>query len=243
MGSFVSSSCSFRSRNGDGKKINPAVLGITLANSNSTRSAFNDRYKRQRTLFNIINYPAFEQESDRSYILRTYPNGHADLDASSRNSLSTTYSSSSDSFDFENLCSFDGLNKRVSNRYDIGLDVLKAKIDLGADPKNLCTHGGRTCLMFSVMANDLSFTKQLVELGVDINRTNQLNETALSLATELKREEIAKYLRAQGAKEAHRSTPEKESRIFSKSLKSFGCSISRNSNPIHQSAGLCQLKL
>jgi len=237
MGSFVSSSyCSCWSRNGDGKKIHPAVLGIALANSDSNRSALNDRYKRQRALFNNINYPAFEQESDRGYNLRTYPNGHADLDASSSDLLSISNSSASDAFDLENVRSFDGMNKRVSNRYDIGLDVLKAKIHLGADPKNLYTHGGRTCLMFSVMANDLSFTKQLVELGVDINQTNQLDETALSLATELKREEIAKYLRAQGAKEARRPIPEKESRIFSKSFKYFGCSIYRDNNPTHQSA-------
>jgi len=242
MGSFASSSsCGFCSRNGDGNKINPTVLEITLANLNTTRSALNDGYKRQRTLFNNIDYPAFNQESDRSRILSTYPNGLANLDPSSHDSPSSTYSSASYQFDLENLRSFDGMNKKVINRYDIGLDILKAKIHFGADPKSLCTHGGRTCLMFSVMANDLSFTKQLVELGVDINRTNQLNETALSLAIELKREEIAKYLRAQGAKKVHRQIRKKESRTFSKSFKYFGCSIYRNSNPIHQSARNWQL--
>jgi len=242
MGSIVSSSsCGFCSRNGDGNKINPAVLGITLANSNTNKTALNDGYKTQRTLFKNIDYPLFKQESDRSRIIKTYPHGHANLDPSSSVSWSSTNSSGSDAFDLENLRSFDGMNKRVINRYDIGLDILKAKIHVGADPKNLCTHGGRTCLMFSVMANDLSFTKELVELGVDINRTNQLNESALSLAIELKRGEIAKYLRAQGAKEVHRPIREKKSRVFLKSFKYFGCSIYRTSNPIHQSARNWQL--
>jgi len=204
MGSCVSSTRSFLSRNNEGMERNPAVLGITISNLNTTRSAFNDGYETQRSLFNNVDWSSFEQESDRNHILRTHQYGHASIDPSSCDSQSSTDSSGSDSLGIENMFSFDGMNKRVSNRYDIGLNVLKAKIHHGADPKNLCTHGGRTSLMFSVMANDLSFIKQLVELGVDINQKNQSDETALSLAIGLKREEIAMYLRSQGATEVRR---------------------------------------
>jgi len=77
--------------------------------------------------------------------------------------------------------------------------MLKAQIQCGADPKRLRTHGNRTALMFSVLAEDLSFTKELVELGVDLNESSDLGETALSLALEGQNEDIVNYLRLKGA--------------------------------------------
>jgi len=97
------------------------------------------------------------------------------------------------------LHSFDGLNRKITNRYSIGLDMLKAKIHHGADPTRMCTHGGRTALMFAVLADDYCFTKELVELGVDVNQTTPMGETALGFANEKGRNDIANYLRTKGA--------------------------------------------
>jgi len=98
-----------------------------------------------------------------------------------------------------NFISYDGLNKRPVKRDDIGMHILEAQIHFGADPNEMCTHGDRTCLMFAVLANDFSFTKKLVEKGVDINKTNWFGETALGLATEMQNDEIVNYLRSKGA--------------------------------------------
>jgi len=98
--------------------------------------------------------------------------------------------------------SFDGLNMRSTNRYDIGLEVLKAKIHHGANAKRLSTHGERTALMFAVLAKDFSFTKKLVKMGVDVNQSNALGETALGLACESQNDEIIDYLRSHGALES-----------------------------------------
>jgi len=100
------------------------------------------------------------------------------------------------------IFSFDGTNKRVVNRYEIGLEMLKAQIHHGADPKVLKTHGERSCLMFAVLAEDFGFIKELLELGVDVNQKNRVGETALSLANELQRDDIAMYLRRKGAIES-----------------------------------------
>jgi len=97
------------------------------------------------------------------------------------------------------ITSFDGLNKRCLNRNEIGLDILKAQLQLGADPKKMHTHGDRTCLMFAVLAEDFSFIKELVQNGVDVNQTNSDGETALGFAIELGREDIANFLRMKGA--------------------------------------------
>ena len=77
--------------------------------------------------------------------------------------------------------------------------MLKAQIHCGADPKVLTTHGERSCLMFAVLAEDFCFIKKLVKLGVDVNQKNRVGETALSLANELHRDDIARYLRRNGA--------------------------------------------
>jgi len=95
--------------------------------------------------------------------------------------------------------SYDGVNKRICNRYDIGLRMLKAQILYGADPKVLTTHGDRSCLMFAVLAEDFAFVKHLVVLGVDVNKTNRSGETALNFALGLERNDIADFLRANGA--------------------------------------------
>jgi len=98
--------------------------------------------------------------------------------------------------------SFDGLNMRPNNRYGIGLELLKAKIHHGANANRLSTHGDRTALMFAVLAKDLKFIKTLVELGVDVNQSNGQGETALGLACEGQCDDIAEYLRSQGALES-----------------------------------------
>jgi len=99
----------------------------------------------------------------------------------------------------EETITFDGLNKRYTNRNSIGLEILKAQIHHGADPKKLRTHGDRTCLMFAVIAEDFSFIKNLVQRGVDVKETNRQGETALRFAIELGREDIANFLRTRGA--------------------------------------------
>jgi len=99
------------------------------------------------------------------------------------------------------LVSFDGINMRVTNRYEIGLEVLKAKIHHGANPR-MSTHGGRTALMFAVLAKDFDFIKELIELGCNVNETTSIGETALSLANETQMHDIAEYLRSKGATES-----------------------------------------
>jgi len=91
--------------------------------------------------------------------------------------------------------SFDGLNKRVSNRYEIGLEVLKVLIHNGANPHAMSTIGDKTALMFAVLAQDFDFVKKLVEMGVNIGHMNCHGETALGLAIETQRNDIADYLR------------------------------------------------
>jgi len=114
---------------------------------------------------------------------------------SSNSSLSSYWRDSMD------VMSYDGINKRISDRNDIGLRMLKAQIQCGADPKVWTTHGDRSCLMFAVLAEDFNFIKELIELGVDVNKTNHYGETALTLAVGIKREDIASYLRSNGAVE------------------------------------------
>jgi len=95
---------------------------------------------------------------------------------------------------------FDGLNRRIVSRHGIGLEILKAQIHHGANPREMRTHGDRTCLMFAVLGEDFSFIKELIELGVDVNQTNHKGETALGLAIEMGRDDIAHFLRRNGAR-------------------------------------------
>eukprot|EP00495_Collosphaeridae_sp_1-RS-2012_P005627 TRINITY_DN5046_c0_g1_i1.p2 TRINITY_DN5046_c0_g1~~TRINITY_DN5046_c0_g1_i1.p2 ORF type:complete len:62 (-),score=7.92 TRINITY_DN5046_c0_g1_i1:19-204(-) len=53
--------------------------------------------------------------------------------------------------------------------------------------------------MFAVLANDIDYTKDLVNMGVNVNQINERGESALSLACEAQRDDIANYLRANGA--------------------------------------------
>jgi len=99
----------------------------------------------------------------------------------------------------EEIFSFDGLNMRATNRCALGLKMLKAKIHHGANPKNLITHGDRSCIMFSVIAEDFAFVKKLVELGVNVNETNSQGENAWSFLINLERHDIASYLQRKGA--------------------------------------------
>lgn len=101
--------------------------------------------------------------------------------------------------DYGEIMSFDGTNERVSNRYDIGVSILKAQIQNGADPRTLSTHGDRSSLMFAVLAEDFGLVQQLVGLEVDVNQTNRSGESALSLALGIDRTDIADYLRLKGA--------------------------------------------
>jgi len=120
--------------------------------------------------------------------------GTVSEDATSCSEYSKFYRNSRQSVD-----GFDGLNKRIVSRHGIGLEILKAQIHHGADPKEMRTHGDRTCLMFAVLGEDFSFIKELIELGVDVNQTNHMDETALGLAIEIGREDIAQFLRSNGA--------------------------------------------
>jgi len=211
MGVFSSTSSCILSRDDEiSNNINPGVLGITVANALPPRNFSTNEFERQQTRCNFnVEYSSFGQNRDRAYILRScgtqQPMEHSNKVRLSCDSLSISWSTASNSLELDNQITFDGLNKRASDRYDIGLEILKAKIECGADPNALSTHGDRSCLMFSVMANDFSFTKQLVEQGVDVNWTNHLGETALSLAKEFKREEMAKFLLGKGATEVPRA--------------------------------------
>jgi len=121
--------------------------------------------------------------------------GTVSEDTTSCSEYSQFYRNNSQSVD-----GFDGLNKRIVTRHGIGLEILKAQIHHGADPKEIRTHGDRTCLMFAVLAEDFSFVKELIELGVDVNQTNHMGETALGLSIEIGRDDIAHFLRRNGAR-------------------------------------------
>jgi hypothetical protein len=188
-GSFV-----FRDRKVEVKEMtsSPATRGVTYI---SCKMQSRESWEDYINGFDGVTEPY----NDFLTISTTDPNepdliGRPILSISSSNS--STYS---DSFYIDQLRSFDGLDERATNRYDIGLEILKAEIELGADPKVLHTHGDRSCLMFAVLANDIRFTKQLVELGVDVNQTNRLGETALGFAIEFGRRDIATYLCSKGA--------------------------------------------
>jgi len=117
----------------------------------------------------------------------------------SQESRSNSFVSSSEFDSLDSAEYLTCLNMGAKDRYDIGLKQVKAQIHHGADPNSLVTIGDRSCLMFAVMANDFSFTKELVELGVDVNHSNSSGESALSLAIDMQRKDIAQYLRSKGA--------------------------------------------
>jgi len=117
----------------------------------------------------------------------------------SRESGSNSFVSSTESDSFDSAEALNCLSMQGKDRYEIALEQVKAQIHHGADPKTLITLGDRSCLMVAVMGNDFSFTKELVEGGVDVNHSNSSGESALSLAIDMQRKDIAQYLRSKGA--------------------------------------------
>jgi len=117
----------------------------------------------------------------------------------SRESRSKSFVSSTESDSLDSAEALTCLSMKGKDRYEIALEQVKAQIHHGADPKTLITLGDRSCLMVAVMGNDFSFTKELVERGVDVNHSNSSGESALSLAIEMQRKDIAQYLRSKGA--------------------------------------------
>jgi len=99
------------------------------------------------------------------------------------------------------IISFDGANTRAANRYEFVVNQIKAQMHYGMNPNVFTTHGDRSCLMVAVLAGDFRFVKQLVEMGVNVNKRSQIGETALSLAKDQKRNDIANFLRSNGATE------------------------------------------
>jgi len=187
------------------KRIRPERLGVENRFAR-TRVMIADGWTQAKAPVNIRDAPCIAQRRDSSdHFHRASWSGTSTINGTSgsqesRESHSNSFVSSSESeFDSAELETYDGLNMRATNRYDIGLEILKAKIHHGADPKTLITHGERSCLMFAVMANDFSYTKELVKLGVDVNYSNSSGESALSLAIDMQRKDIAYYLRSKGA--------------------------------------------
>jgi len=171
---------------------------------NFQMSSFSEEYERMKSSQCTIGSLTYtESARSGSDFLKCKTTQREKPRRNSRSVLSPTIPpishSESESTESVVFLSYDGLNRRSNNRADIGLEVLKAKIHFGADPNSMSTHGERTSLMFSVISGDFGLTKKLVELGVDINETNRFGETALGLAIELKRNEIANYLRSKGA--------------------------------------------
>jgi len=165
-----------------------------------------------RVFDNCWNTSSTSKMSEPAFVDRTSTAKAEDFsdDASISSTVETScYCSSTNLSDFGNLVSYDGLNKRATDRCNIGIQMLKAQIHFGANPNALSTHGDRTCLMVAVMANDFRFTKKLVEMGVDVNQTNLLGETALSIAVELQYHNLSSYLRSKGAADVVISMKEK----------------------------------
>jgi len=184
-------------------KINSPINGIIFQKTSDEKRFVNEGHPRKPTCLSDRSPTDktdffFTETLSRTECTRTPDTTGRPGSESSTSSVNS--STLSDSFDLADLLSFDGINKRATNRNDIGLEILKAKIHCGADPHGMYTHGERSCLMFAVIANDYDFTKNLVEQGVDVNKRTRLGETALGLATELKRDKIANFLRLKGAK-------------------------------------------
>jgi len=186
--------------------INSAHNGIIFqhktANTKFVSDAYTNKFRtkeRSPTFKEYISRSDYFSSGSPSTTVCTKKQDMTNYPASEASTSSLNSSTLSDSFDLADLVTFDGLNKRATNRNDIGLDILKATLHFGADPQRMSTHGERSCLMFAVIANDYNFTKNLVEQGVDVNKRNRFGETALGLAIELKRDEIASFLRLKGA--------------------------------------------
>jgi len=207
MGACISTSTVYTSRPKDiSNSVNPWLLGINSENPPFIRRGFSPEYqKKQSRVYVKEILSSLEQRRVLYDNFWTSSTANASkpvfVDRSTTKSAITSFSSSlqSDSDDTGSLVTNDGLNNKAKNRCDIAIEILKAEIHFGADPKVLRTHGDRTCLMVSVLADDMRFTKRLVEQGVDVNQTNSLGETALGLAIQSQNYKLANYLRSKGA--------------------------------------------
>jgi len=171
------------------KTLSPKEVGSFISSEGSKRRVMDKTFSEKRESTETMSSGASRSEIEF-------------YETDEENSTSDSVCLLSYDDDFQSrpkISSFDGLNKRYLNRNEIGLDILKAQIQLGADPKKMITHGDRTCLMFAVLAEDFSFIKELVQCGVDVKQTNGVGETALRFAIELGREDIANFLRTKGA--------------------------------------------
>lgn len=188
------------------KNIDPAINWLIFQNKTADKRFLNDVFPRKRV---YLSEPSPEESYRSDYVSSVHSSSIAstrkpettDRTASECSTYSVKSSTWSDSFTSADLVSFDGRNKRVINRNDLGLEVIKATIHFGADPQGMSTHGERSCLMVAVIGNDYELTKKLVKLGVDVNKRTRIGETALGLAIELKRDKIASFLRLNGAKQ------------------------------------------
>merc|ERR1719233_2450886 len=86
------------------------------------------------------------------------------------------------------------LECKGQSREEINIKSLKAMHDNKVDLKDWKTHGGRTALMVSVLAQDLEFVKILVEQGHNVTKKIKNGETALQLAETLPSQEIYNFL-------------------------------------------------
>jgi len=98
-------------------------------------------------------------------------------------------------FDWAAGDGLDGLRlSQMKTREQVGMEALKAMEAVGANVKDLSTHGGRSALMFAVLSKDLNFVKRLVEDGANVLEENEQGETALTLAKSLPSQEIYDFL-------------------------------------------------
>lgn len=92
---------------------------------------------------------------------------------------------------------FDGMERNLG-RDDIAVVILKALIANGTCVNTITTHG-QTALQVTVLAGDLVYCKELVDMKADVHKKNEAGETALSLARERNNQpkdlrDIIKYL-------------------------------------------------
>jgi hypothetical protein len=98
------------------------------------------------------------------------------------------------SFDWETSGLDTLLECKGQTREEINMKTLKAMRANKTDIKGWKTHGGRTALMVSVLAQDFEFVKILVTEGHNVSEKTITGETALELAKNLPSKEIYNFL-------------------------------------------------